>query len=106
MRDGRLTLRDHCETALGVLLETLVHEGVAARKNVEDDLGQGLSLVADSSATIGDSDWNILTASLVVNYGVAVLNLTTMTSVGLNEDVDEVANDLVIGGTSHDDKAP
>lgn len=42
----------------------------------------------------------------MVNDWLTVLNLATMTSVGLNEDVDEVAKDLLIGRTLNDDEAP
>jgi len=99
-------LRDHCETALGVLLESFIHEGVATTKNVEHDLRQELGLVASSIASIGDASRNILTTALVVDDRVAVLNLTTMTNVGLNKDIDKVLDDLLVGATLHNDDTP
>jgi hypothetical protein len=99
-------LRDHCETALSVLLESFIHEGVATTKNVEHDLRQELGLVASSIASIGDASRNILTTALVVDDRVAVLNLTTMTNVGLNKDIDEVLDDLLVGATLHNDDTP
>ncbi len=63
-------------------------------------------MVADNIAGVNNSDWDILAAGLVVDGRVTILNFTTMANIGLNKDVDEVADDLFISGTSHDDEAP
>ena len=105
-RSGKLTLRNHCKTALSISLQALILPGVAGTHNIEDDLGQERGLVADGVASIDDSTWNLLGPGLAVNDRVAVLNLTTMTSIGLNEDIDEVAKGLLRGATLQDDEAP
>jgi len=103
---GKLTLRNHCETALSVSLETLILPGVAGTHNVKDDLRQELSLIADGIASIDNRTRDLLGLGLAVDDGVAVLNLATMTSVGLNEDVNKVAEGLLVNATIQDDEAP
>ncbi len=63
-------------------------------------------MIADSIAGVNNCDWDVLAAGLIVDGRVAILNFTTMANIGLNKDVDEVADDLLISGTSHDDEAP
>jgi hypothetical protein len=101
-----LTLGDHCKSTFGVLLDALIQEGVASRENVEDNLWKQLCLVTNSSASIDNASRSILSSSLGVNDGLSVLNLTTVTSVGLDEDIDEVAKNLFVRSTLNDNKAP
>jgi len=63
-------------------------------------------LVTDSIAGVNNSDWDVLASGLVVDGRVAILDFTTMACIGLDKDVDEVADDLFISGAPHDDEAP
>jgi hypothetical protein len=103
---GALTLRNHGETALGVLLDALVHERVAARENIKENLRHGRSLVASSVTCIDNTSWDVFIALLNVNSWVAVLNLATMANISLNENVDKVANNRFGASILDNDEGP
>ncbi len=106
MKNEGLALRNQCETTLGILLETLIHERVTTRKNEEEDLWQSLSLITSSIACIDDGSRKVLATLLNIDSRIAVLNLSAMTSVCLDKHVDEVANNLFVCGTLNNNEAP
>ena len=101
-----LTLRNHGKSALHVLLQALVHEGVPTGENEEHDLRKSLALIANFGTSSCNSITNFLSTVLGANDRVLVLNLAAMTNVGLDEDVHEIADSLVIGASTDDNNTP
>ena len=102
----QLTLRNHGKSALHVLLQALIHEGVTAWENEENDLRKSFGLIANFGTSSCNSITNFLSTVLGANDRALVLNFTAMTNVGLDEDVQEIADSLVIGASTDDDNAP
>ncbi len=103
---AKLTLRNHGKSTLHVLLEALIHERVATWHDEEQDLREGLRLVTSSHTSSNNCISKLLTSLAGVNDWISVLNSAAMTSVGLDEDIQEVANSLLISTAANNDNTP
>jgi hypothetical protein len=63
-------------------------------------------MIANFGTSSCNSITNFLSTVLGANDRVLVLNSTAMTDVGLDEDVHEIADSLVIGASTDDDNTP
>ena len=105
-RRWKLTLRDQGKATLIILLDALIHEGVATRENVEEDLWQSLGLVASSETGIVHRGRDVLTSLLSVDDGIALLDLTTMSHINLDEGVGEVSDNGLLSSALNDEETP
>lgn len=105
-RRWKLTLRDQGKATLVILLDALIHEGVATRENVEEDLWQSLGLVASSETGIVHRGRDVLTSLLSVDDGIALLDLTTMSHISLDEGVGEVSDNGLLSSALNDEETP
>lgn len=99
-------MRDQGESALVVTLETLVHERITSWKNKEENLWCQFGSISRSLASGNDKLTQILIALTNIDRRVLILNLATVTSVDLNEQVHEVADVRLLQAGTNDDNTP